>query len=769
MYSDRMVDRHEAEILAEPGFRSLYPHGVPRYTIDDTAAYGTDLADAIDEKGNPTRALSPDEQAFISATRLRSLFDYRYFAERFVTIDSEGYGTRPLFPLWESQAFVLQQLGDLEWARREEGHPDGLLLNVLKARQLGISTLAESLLAHRVLFRSQVRALVGADVEDQAGYLFRMVDRLYQALPWFLQQPRLNFVKNREMVFANQSYVKTAWGKSTRGALQAVTGQEGNKGAIGRGQTYSCVHISELATWDNPEQLDSALLPAIPTAPTTLVLFESTAEVAGDWWHQHWQAASSGDGRFVNVFIPWYAEPTKYSLPAPIDWSPTSQTLQHAKKCEQDAPRWLGHPLTLHRDQLYWYERTRAYYQKKGEIARFLREYCADDQECFQYAGASIFTLDQLDAIDQAGRQRPLKDVWAVEPAREIAELRRLPADVGGDLGAGWPKRPDPPLSPRVPLSTLPAAADLFPVPPGYGFRRLSPEELKALPSLRHSVLAIWEYPRARGRRRYVMAVDVAKGVGQDASTITIVRLPTIEEPAEDVAQYISSTIDTQQLAYVCDAIGRLYLDEDGIEALAAIETWPGPGIATQDTLQLHLGYGHFYVWEYGDAAQADRRFSSRIGWSTTAHTRPLLLASFRDAVTTIDPVSGLPDFILNSPSTRAELRHFVTATGRLEDAQAARGQHDDCIISAAIGYYVAWRLAGGETEPIAERRRRRTALLQQHAQEADHHLRDWRNSAATATEVDRAQEDDDEFADDLSGDAGLHFGAVYPVRNRAD
>lgn len=764
MYSDRAVAVSEARLLATPTFRSQYPAGIPRYTIDESAAFTTDLQAAVDEKGQLTRRLSPEEQTFIAATLLLIGIDYRYWAERFVTIDAEGYGTRPLFPLWESQAFVLQILGDLEWRQEQAGSPDGLLLNILKARQLGISTLAEALVAHRILTRGKVRALVGADVEDQAGYLFRMVDRLYQSLPWFLKLQRINFVKNREMVFNNQSYVKTAWGKSTRGALQSVTGTEGSKGAIARGQTFSLVHISELATWDNPEQLDTSLLPAIPIASSTLVLFESTAEVAGDWWHKHWLAAAEGEGRFRNVFIPWYAEFTKYSVPAPIDWSPSSHTLQHARKCELDAPATLGHPTTLHRDQLYWYERTRSYYQKKGELGKFLREYASDAVECFQYSGHAIFTLDQLEAIDAAGsrRGRPI-DVWAVEPAREIAELRRLPDSA--DVTA---RRPTPPLAPRIPLSTLATAADAHPVPPGYGFRRLSADELQALPSLTSSVLAIWEYPRPRGRRRYVLGVDVAEGLALDYSVITVVRLPTIEEPAEDVAQYISNTVDTKQLAFICDAIGRFYCDEDGIEALAAIETG-GPGLATQDTLQLHLGYAHFYVWEYADAANPDRRFSSKLGWVTSTRTRPILVTSFHDAITTMDPLSGLPDFILNSPSTRAELRHFVTATGRTSDAEHARGQHDDAIFSAAIGYYVAWRLAGGETEPIAERRRRRTALQQQQAQDATHMPHDWRNTAVTAEEADHAQEDDDEFADALAGDAGLHFGTSGDSRNRID
>ncbi len=754
MYSERVIARR-LQTMRPLIRRSFATDTIPRYSVDDAHALAVQLADAVDEKDQPIRTLSPEEQTFIASSQLLAVVDYRYWAERFCWIDAGGQGVRPLFPLWESQAFILDKLARLE-EQRLDGYPDGLLLNCLKARQLGISTLAESLVAHRLLHVPQVRALCGADVEDQAGYLFRIVDRLYQRLPWFLRHPRKTFVKNREMTFGNGSFLKTAWGKSTRGALQSVTGTEGSKGAIGRGQTFSVVHISELATWDNPEQLDSALFPAIPMDPSTLVILESTAEYAGDWWHLHWQTAGEGHGRFVNAFIPWYVEPTKYSLPAPIAWSPSTTTLQVASKCELDAPRWLGHAVTLARDQLYWYETTRAYYERKGDLGKFLKEYPSDDLECFQYAGRSVFTLDQLEAIDAAGSKRRLLDVWAVEPAREIAELRRLPdEEVPADR-----RRMPVPLAPRVPGSASPLAPETMPIPPGYGFRRLGTQELREQQNLRASALAIYEYPRTRGRRRYVISADVSDGLGLDYAAVDVIRLPTIEEPAEQVAHYTSNVIDAKNLAFVIDAIGRYYADEDGIEALAAVET-NNHGLSTQDMLQLHLGYGHFYVWEVADAASPEKRRTTKIGWYTTPRTRPLLLSAFHDAITSFDEVSGQPDFILNSPVTRGELRHFVTPDV-LANAEAARGQHDDCVFSAAIGYYVAWRLAGGETEPIAERRRRRAAQQHQDAASDRRVGHDWRNSDVTAEEADHAVEEDDEFRDDLGGDAArdLHFSS---------
>jgi hypothetical protein len=752
-------------------FAAVYPGGLPAYSVDDAAALTTSIVETLDEKGVRTRRLTPDEQRFVGVSRVRVMYDFPWFAERFCWIDAEGHGLRRLSPLWESQRLVLDQLARLERQNLATDNPDGLLLNILKARQLGVSTLSEALVAHRLVTRSHIRALSGADVEDQASYLFRMVVRIYTQLPWFLRPDKVYFNKNRELSLANQSYLKTAWGKSTRGALQAVSGLEGSKGSIGRGQTYSVVHISELPTWENPEQLDTALLPAIPVASDTLVLYEATAEFAGDWWHQHWLASADGVGRFRNVFIPWSAEPSKYSLPAPVDWSPSASTLAHAEKCRRDSPRWFGRTVTLSRDQLYWYETTRRFYEAKGLLYKFLKEYPADDQECFQYAGRSIFTLDQLEAIDAAGSRRPLLDVWAVEPSLEIAQLRRDPTPSGSATSTTadlQPRRVVPPLAPHVTPRSSALAHETSPVPPGYGFRRLTPSQLAALPNLRHSALAIWEYPRLRGARRYVMSVDVSDGLQQDYSVIDIIRQPTIEEPAEQVAQYCTNSLDPKALSFVCDAIGRYYVDQDGVEAMAAIET-NAHGLATQDTLQLHLGYSHFYVWEYADAASPERRYSTRIGWMTSPRTRPLLLASFHGAVTNIDPVDARPEFILNSPLTRGELRHFLT-TGTIGEAEAARGQHDDCVMAAAIGYYVAWRMAGGEIEPIAERRHRKHTIDALNRQRAAPRL-DWRNSPATADDVDHLEQDHDPILGDDSADYALTdepSGLYFDERNRA-
>ena len=754
MYHPDIIARRQDNLFREQRqLTKLYPKGLPTYSVSDARALTAQIFQSYDpETGKRIRPLTRDESAFEAVATLRASFDAPWMLECFVYIDEEGHGIRPLYPLWESQHFVLQRLADLEKKHADNGALDGLLVNVLKARQLGVSTLAQALVAQRIYTQPYIRAIAGSDVEQQAAYLWRMNYRIWRELPPFLKPDTEPPFKLEQMLsLSNGSSLRAAWGKTTRGALQETGGQKGN---IERGRTNSVVHISELATWDNPEQLDSSLLPGVPVAFNSLVIFESTAELAGDWWHRHWQACQDGvtPRQWANIFIPWCVEPSKYSLPAPEGWSPSASTLAVAATIERDSPQWVGTAIHLTKAQLYWYEATRKYYTDKNQLHQFLKEYPSNPEECFQYAGRSIFTMDELERINQ--QARPLLDVWRVDPSRDIAELKRLPPGEPQELlqAQADRKRFTPPVAPRLDVTRV---IDLPLVPSGYGFRRLTKPEVADLPSLRHTVLAIWEYPRPRGSRRYILGVDVGDGLGQDYSVVSVIREPTIEEPAEEVAQFISNQVKPSQLAFVVDAIGHFYCDTDGFEACAAIEL-NNHGITVQDLLQLHLSYGHFYVWEVVDAADPGRRFTQRIGWSTTTRTRPILLEKFHDAVTTQDPLSGVADFRLNSPITRQELGHFVTE-GLLGEAEHARGQHDDCIFASAIGYYVAYRLSGGEAEPLAERRRRRSQL-QQIAQQGGGVKLDWRNSPASSEAANAGEDDDD--GSDLHTDGGddLYF-----------
>lgn len=423
MYHPEIIAQSQARL--EQVYREALPKGLIRYPVEVCTAMVQRLSGAVNESGVPTRRFTPEEDSFIANERLLTKIDYRYWAERYCHIRTED-GLRRIYPFFEPQEIVLQRLAKLQLDRQQSGHPDGLLANVLKARQEGISTLAQSLVAHRITTQTHINALTASDVPENSGSegIFGKFELIIDHLPWYLKPATKFHKKDTHWVFANGSWMNVESGKSMKGGLQD---QGSTKGNLGRSRTYTVLHLTELSTWERPEQIDDGLLPAVPRSPRTLGLKESTAKGRHNWHHEDWLEAVRGNGqgavggRFIAVFLPWYAL-AKNWLPAPVDWAPDAHTRAHAQKAEREGPKWLGRAVTLSRNQLFWYEATRGEYLRADNLSKFLEEQAADPEECFQHSGRSIFSHEQLSYLESLSR--PMIDCWAVNMARDLAEIR---------------------------------------------------------------------------------------------------------------------------------------------------------------------------------------------------------------------------------------------------------------------------------------------------------------------------------------------------------
>lgn len=404
MFHPAVIDRREAKLLSDPRFKAIFPSGLPRVPIDVAQQRAAELETLLDSDGKLTRRLTPEETRYITSERLASKIDFRYWLERYTKIrkaTTTGLQLRPLSPLWESQELVLRKLAERELAIRATNYPDGILATVLKARQLGVTTLTEAIITHRVTTRTYQSALLAADVTEQSGYMFNDIFlQMIEHLPWFLK-PTVRSIRTagekRHVQWENHSIVRMSSGKSMRGALQGESSRK--KGNIGRGRTHGLVHLTELPTWENPAQIDNSLEPGIPAMQDAFALFEATASGRDDWWHEHWRISEAETYRYFGIFIGWYIEKRKYWLPAPVSWQPSSETLAHAGRIELTSSRWVGSTVTPTREQLYWYERRRSAMAKAGRLGEFLGEFPAEPEEAFQHAGRSIFTVEQVERL----------------------------------------------------------------------------------------------------------------------------------------------------------------------------------------------------------------------------------------------------------------------------------------------------------------------------------------------------------------------------------
>jgi hypothetical protein len=398
----------------------LPPGGLREYPVETVREFvDYRLPQAFDPKDRrkQIRPFSKEEQIFIRNEQIMGKISFPYWGERYWQINFQGQAIAPLYPLWESQRLILQHVGAIEWDRYQSGHPDGVIYLVLKARQLGASTLSEAIIGHRTTCYAHVFGLIASDEQDASSFLFDMYERGVERLPFFMRPTVTEHVKNDEMVFATGSHTFVGWSRAQRKGSDGV----GKRGQIGRGKTLSVLHLSELASWEQPEQIDEALMPAVPMTPLTFGALESTAKGRFNWWHKNWMAAKAGKSRYSAVFIPWYAERGKYWLPAPVDWTPNLTTLAHARRATEYGPRWMHSTVQLTREQLYWYEFNRAQNEAAGKLSSFLEEYPSDDEEAFQHSGRSIFTLQVRERIRD--KAKSLVGVVEVESFRELTRM----------------------------------------------------------------------------------------------------------------------------------------------------------------------------------------------------------------------------------------------------------------------------------------------------------------------------------------------------------
>jgi hypothetical protein len=177
--------------------READPTFAPQPTPVELAWERSDaLEKLVDDKGNLARPLKPEEERWILNELVLSKASFEYWATRYVQIKTKEAESSRLFPLFESQAIILDRIGKIEEQCVAGERLDGILVAILKARQLGASTLSEAMLGHRAFLYGNTTALIAADTPDQSAFLYNMLERIYDNLPWWMTEEVLLWARN---------------------------------------------------------------------------------------------------------------------------------------------------------------------------------------------------------------------------------------------------------------------------------------------------------------------------------------------------------------------------------------------------------------------------------------------------------------------------------------------------------------------------------------------------------------------------------------------
>ena len=162
---------------------------------------------------------------------------------------------------------------------------------VLKARQIGFSTLAAAFAFWEVFYWSDRFTVMLSRTEREASKLLQKTKYGYKMLPpWMrVRGPDLLSDNQLKMVFANDS------------ALESLP--SGNDPA--RGESVYRVFIDEMAFLPNADEAWASIEPIADIGGRVVCL--STANGEGNIFHQLWVGSQTGTNRFVGIFFPWSA------------------------------------------------------------------------------------------------------------------------------------------------------------------------------------------------------------------------------------------------------------------------------------------------------------------------------------------------------------------------------------------------------------------------------------------------------------------------------
>ena len=243
----------------------------------------------------------------------------------------------------------------------QEGKP--IRAVILKARQMGFSTLTEAVIFKDTVTQANITSGIVAHEVQATNNLFRMSKRYYENLDPELQ-PELKASNAKELIF------DFADGASSIKCMTA-----GNT-SIGRSDTFQNLHISEYAFWPGEKgEILTGLLQAVPNEPNTMVIIESTANGYDDF-KDIWDAAAAGENDFIPVFCAWW-EHEEYQMP--YNGFPLTEYEKQLRETYHLSP-----------EQLAW-RRWCIKNNCRGNEDTFRQEYPACPEEAFLMSGRPVF------------------------------------------------------------------------------------------------------------------------------------------------------------------------------------------------------------------------------------------------------------------------------------------------------------------------------------------------------------------------------------------
>ena len=162
---------------------------------------------------------------------------------------------------------------------------------IVKARQLGISTICAGYIAWLILFYREKNVLVMATKYGTASNMVKKVKFMIKNVPDWLKIATVKIDNKHSFELTNGSQIK------------AIPTSED----AGRSEAVSLLVVDEAAHVDNMDSIWTGLYPTISTGGRCIAL--SSPNGIGNWFHKTYEDAENGQNLFIPTYLSWDVHP----------------------------------------------------------------------------------------------------------------------------------------------------------------------------------------------------------------------------------------------------------------------------------------------------------------------------------------------------------------------------------------------------------------------------------------------------------------------------
>lgn len=402
-------------------------------------------------------------------TELEQILNFRTFAPLFLKIKNEVGEIIPL-------EFNYAQEKVLSVIEKMQAEGKRVRIIVLKARQVGISTLIQGWICHYLITHPNQRCLTMGHKVDASNNLFDMFKRYYDNLPKGLQ-PIIEKSNEKKVSFRK---LKSENKVDTAGA-----------GEVGRSDTLQLLHVTEVAFYPDANLTMLGLMQGAKNAQ--MICEESTANGISGLFYNDWINAINGESDYIPIFISWLEIPEYMK----------SLNEEERQRLMSDLGNGLFNAFEGEEQNLL---DSGASYEKlnwrrwaiknlcQSDVTRFHQEYPTTWEEAFVSSGSPVFPSH----ICQARRKETL----------ELERTQKMPLK-RGDLIINYDKEM---------LKVLREQGKTE-----YEDIRFAIDKVEFVENSR-GFIQIWKDLKKDGKYRYAAGADVAEGLAQgDFSEIRII------------------------------------------------------------------------------------------------------------------------------------------------------------------------------------------------------------------------------------------------------